>query len=90
MRISFSFQLSIHPSIILRLSGLWWQQTKQLGPHFPVPGQALQLLLGDSEAFPGQPGDIIPPVCPGSSPGPPPSWTCLEDFPREITRGHPY
>ncbi|KAF7653624.1 hypothetical protein LDENG_00080760, partial [Lucifuga dentata] len=47
-------------------------------------------LLGDSEAFPGQPGDVIPPACPGSSPGPLPSWTCLEDLPRESTRGHPY
>ncbi|KAF7650067.1 hypothetical protein LDENG_00131860 [Lucifuga dentata] len=83
---------SFHSSIILCLSGSRsrWQQTKQTGPHFPVPGQALELLLGDSEVFPGQPGDIIPPACPGSSPGPLPSWTCLEDLPRESTRGHPY
>ncbi|KAF7642871.1 hypothetical protein LDENG_00249430, partial [Lucifuga dentata] len=33
---------------------------------------------------------IIPPVCPGSSIGPLPSWTCLEDLPRETTREHPY
>ncbi|KAF7648003.1 hypothetical protein LDENG_00163310, partial [Lucifuga dentata] len=45
---------------------------------------------GDSKAFPGQPGDVIPPACPGSSPGPLPRWTCLEDLPRESTRGHPY
>uniref|UniRef100_A0A8C4RE62 Delta-like protein n=1 Tax=Erpetoichthys calabaricus TaxID=27687 RepID=A0A8C4RE62_ERPCA len=30
-----------------------------------------------------QPGDIVPPACPGSSPGPPPSWTCLEHLTRE-------
>jgi len=28
--------------------------------------------LGDPEAFTGQPGDIIPPVCPGPYPGSPP------------------
>ncbi|KAF7644307.1 hypothetical protein LDENG_00224340, partial [Lucifuga dentata] len=31
--------------------------------------------LGDSKVFPGQPGDVIPPACPGSSPGPLPSLT---------------
>ncbi|KAF7656008.1 hypothetical protein LDENG_00047470, partial [Lucifuga dentata] len=51
------------------------------------PGQALQLPLGESEALPGQQGDVIPPACPGSSPGPLPSWMCLEDLPRETTRG---
>ncbi|KAF7656071.1 hypothetical protein LDENG_00046740 [Lucifuga dentata] len=56
----------------------------------PVPSQALYLLLGDSQVFPGQPGDIVSPACPGSSLGPLPSWTCLEDLPRETTRRHPY
>uniref|UniRef100_A0A8D0AE05 Regulator of telomere elongation helicase 1 n=1 Tax=Sander lucioperca TaxID=283035 RepID=A0A8D0AE05_SANLU len=32
----------------------------------------------------------VPPPSPGSSPRPPPSWTCLEHLPREAPRGHPY
>ncbi|KAF7656132.1 hypothetical protein LDENG_00045960, partial [Lucifuga dentata] len=47
-------------------------------------------LSNSSKAFPSQPGDVISPACPGSSPGPCPCWTCLEDLPRELTRGHPY
>ncbi|KAF7641320.1 hypothetical protein LDENG_00285080, partial [Lucifuga dentata] len=44
---------------------------------------------GTPRRFPGQLGDVIPPVCPGSSLGSLPSWMCLEDLPREATRGHP-
>ncbi|XDV33353.1 hypothetical protein PO909_003782 [Leuciscus waleckii] len=36
--------------------------------------------VGDTEAFPGQPG---------SSPGPPPGGTCLEHLPGKATRRHP-
>ncbi|KAI3356345.1 hypothetical protein L3Q82_017575, partial [Scortum barcoo] len=57
---------------------------------FPHPRHFLQLFRVDSEAFPGQPRDIVSPVCPGSSPGPPPpGGTCLEHLPREASRGHP-
>ncbi|KAF7650958.1 hypothetical protein LDENG_00118030, partial [Lucifuga dentata] len=56
------------------------------------PGQTLQLLLGDSEVFPGQLGDIIPPACPGSSQLDVPrryqDASC--HLPRETTRRHPY
>lgn len=36
-----------------------------------------------SQAFPGQPRDIISPVSPGFTPRPPPSRTCLKYFTRE-------
>ncbi|KAF7645661.1 hypothetical protein LDENG_00200470, partial [Lucifuga dentata] len=39
---------------------------------------------------PTEPGDIIPSLCSGSSLGPLPRWTCLDDLPREMTRVHPY
>ncbi len=65
---------SIHPSIFFRLSGAGsrGQQSKQRCPDFPLPRHFLQLFRGDIEAFPGQPGDIVSPACPRSSPGPPP------------------
>uniref|UniRef100_A0A8C4XBM0 Ig-like domain-containing protein n=1 Tax=Erpetoichthys calabaricus TaxID=27687 RepID=A0A8C4XBM0_ERPCA len=43
-------------------------------PDFPLPGQSR---------------DIVPPACPGSSPGPPPGWTCPEHLTREASRRHP-
>ncbi|KAL0146834.1 hypothetical protein M9458_057773, partial [Cirrhinus mrigala] len=49
----------------------------------------LQLFRRNTEAFPGQPRDIVPPACPGSSPGPPPGGTCPEHLPREASRRHP-
>jgi len=49
---------SIHPSIhyLDRLSGAGsrWQLAKQGPPGFLLPSHALQFLLGDPEAFPGQ------------------------------------
>ncbi|XDV34781.1 hypothetical protein PO909_004908 [Leuciscus waleckii] len=82
--------LSIHPSIFFRLSGAgsWGQQSKQECPDFPLPKHFLQLFRGDTEAFPGQPGDIVPPACPRSSPGSPPGGTCLEHLPRKASRRH--
>ncbi|MEQ2294442.1 hypothetical protein AMECASPLE_003885 [Ameca splendens] len=40
------------------------------------------------KAFPGQPRNIVPPACPGQSPGPPPGGTCLEHLPRTASRRH--
>uniref|UniRef100_A0A6Q2WUE3 C-type lectin domain-containing protein n=1 Tax=Esox lucius TaxID=8010 RepID=A0A6Q2WUE3_ESOLU len=51
------------------------QQSKQRCPDIPLPRHFLQLFRGDTEAFPGQPGDIVPPACPRSSPGSPPGGT---------------
>lgn len=65
------------------------QQSKQRCPDFPLPRHFLQLFWGDTEAFPGQPGDIVSPACPRSSPGPPPSGTCPEHLPRKASRRHP-
>ncbi|MED6235896.1 hypothetical protein ATANTOWER_001684 [Ataeniobius toweri] len=44
---------------------------------------------GEPKAFPGQPRDIVPPACPGPSPGAPPGGTCLEHLPRKASRRHP-
>ncbi|MED6239507.1 hypothetical protein ATANTOWER_007269 [Ataeniobius toweri] len=58
-------------------------------PDVPLPRHLLQLLRVEPKAFPGQPRDIVPPACPGSSPGPPPGGTCLEHLPRKASRRHP-
>jgi len=64
---------SIHPfSSAYSVVGSRGQQTQQADPGFPLTRNMFQLILGDPEAFTGQPGDIIPPVGPGSSPGSPP------------------
>uniref|UniRef100_A0A3B4B7V7 STIL N-terminal domain-containing protein n=1 Tax=Periophthalmus magnuspinnatus TaxID=409849 RepID=A0A3B4B7V7_9GOBI len=66
--------VNIHPSIFFHLSGAGsrGQQSKQGLPNFPHSRHVLQLLRWDPKAFPGQLRDIVPPACPGSSPGPPP------------------
>ncbi|KAK3509062.1 hypothetical protein QTP70_020202, partial [Hemibagrus guttatus] len=47
-----------------------------------------ELFRRDSEAFPGQPRDIVSPACPGSSPGSLPGGACPEHLPRETSRRH--
>ncbi|MED6271780.1 hypothetical protein CHARACLAT_023791, partial [Characodon lateralis] len=47
-----------------------------------------KLLWRKRKAFPGQSRDRVPPACPGPSPGPPPSGTCLEHLPREARWRH--
>ncbi len=82
---------SIHPFIFFCLSGAGsrGQQSKQRCPNFPLPRHFLLLLWGDTEAFPGQSGDIIPPACPRSSLGSPPGGMRLEHLPRKASRRHP-
>ncbi|MEQ2283889.1 hypothetical protein AMECASPLE_016109, partial [Ameca splendens] len=53
-------------------------------PQTPPPAPP-----GGPKELPGQPRDIVPPVCPGPSPGPPPGGTCLEHLPRKASRRHP-
>jgi len=53
------------------------------------PATLYSLLWGIPRTFPGNERDIILPVCPGSSLGSPPSWTCLENLLREASRKHP-
>ncbi|KAK3525007.1 hypothetical protein QTP86_012886 [Hemibagrus guttatus] len=47
------------------------------------------LFQGDSEVFPDQPRDIVPPACPGSSPESLPCGACPEHLPTETFRRHP-
>ncbi|KAL3970244.1 alcohol-forming fatty acyl-CoA reductase [Sarotherodon galilaeus] len=65
------------------------QQPKQRSPDLPLPSHLLQLIRGNTKAFPGQPRDIISPACPGSAPGPPPGGTCPEHLTQEAPRRHP-
>ncbi|MED6272113.1 hypothetical protein CHARACLAT_027010 [Characodon lateralis] len=51
--------------------------------NIPLPRHLLQLLWVDPKAFPGQPRDIVPPACPGPSPGPPTRWDVPETPPEE-------
>ncbi|XDV25258.1 hypothetical protein PO909_029204 [Leuciscus waleckii] len=73
-----------------RLSGVGsrGQQSKQRRPDFPLPRHFLQLFWGNTEAFPGQLGDKIPPACPRSSLGSPPSGTSPEHLLGKASRRH--
>ncbi|XP_055022265.1 ceramide kinase family protein isoform X2 [Boleophthalmus pectinirostris] len=64
------------------------QQSKQGHPDFPFHAPFLQHFRGDPEAFPGQPRDIVPSDCPGSSLGPLPSGMSSKYLPREPSRRH--
>ncbi|MEQ2256958.1 hypothetical protein ILYODFUR_029405 [Ilyodon furcidens] len=68
----------------LHRTGSWGQQTQKRHPDNPLPRHLLQLLRGEPKAFPGQPRDIVPPVCPW----PPPGGTCLEHLTRKASRRH--
>lgn len=73
---------SIHPSIFFRLS------RGRLGGSTlsrEAPGHLLQLVWENIKLFPGQPRDIIFPVCPGSLPEPPPYVICLEHLTQEVS-----
>lgn len=62
------------------------QQVKDRNSNIPLPSDALQLLLGNPEAFLGQSGYIFPPVNPGSSPGFSSRRVCSKCLQREVTR----
>ncbi|KAK0136585.1 hypothetical protein N1851_027270 [Merluccius polli] len=64
----------------------WLVLSARLQVYYVLPSGG-QLFLGDPEAFPGQPRDIVSPACPGSSPGPPTSGTCPEHLTREASGG---
>ncbi|KAL3971691.1 carboxypeptidase N regulatory subunit [Sarotherodon galilaeus] len=54
---------SIHPSSsALSEVGSRGQQPKQRSPDLPLPSHLLQLIRGNTKAFPGQPRDIISPA----------------------------
>ncbi|MEQ2221460.1 hypothetical protein ILYODFUR_016165 [Ilyodon furcidens] len=59
------------------------QQPKQRDPDFPLSSHLGQLIWLNPKAFPGQPRNIVPPACSGSSSGPLPRW----DVPRTPHQG---
>jgi len=61
--------ISIHFLVRLSRAGSRWQLAKQGPPGFLLPSHALQFLLGDPEAFPGQKRYVIPPADSGSARG---------------------
>ncbi|TWW62417.1 Transposable element [Takifugu flavidus] len=81
----------IHPSILYCLSGVGprVQQPKKRSPDFPIPSYFFQLIRRDPQAFPDQSRDLVSPMCPRSSRGPPNRGTCPERLTREASRGHP-
>jgi len=83
--------MSIHPSIIFRLSKVWsWRQgVQEANPDIPLPSNTLQLLMGHPKAFLGQKGYIILPASSGAALGPPPTWTCPTNLQRGAARRHP-
>ncbi|MEQ2252927.1 hypothetical protein ILYODFUR_026849, partial [Ilyodon furcidens] len=81
---------SIYPLSSISLGvGSRAQQPKQRDPDFPLPSHLGQLVRGNPKAFPGQPRNIVPPACPGSSSGPLPGGMCPEHLTREASRRHP-
>ncbi|TWW62190.1 hypothetical protein D4764_04G0008370 [Takifugu flavidus] len=54
-------KLSIHPSILYRLSGVGsrGQQPKERSPDFPLPSYFFQLIRRDPQAFPDQSRDSL-------------------------------
>ena len=77
--IKLKIHLSIHLSPLIRCR-VTEVAVPAGDPRHPFPGYIS--LTRDSEAFPGQGGDIILPPSPQSALCPPPRWTCLEHLPR--------
>ncbi|KAI3371700.1 hypothetical protein L3Q82_024264 [Scortum barcoo] len=74
-------QTGIHQSIFIRLirdPGHRGSSLSRDAQTSLTPDTSSSSSRGTPEAFPGQPRDIVSPVCPGSSPRPPPGGTCLE------------
>ncbi|KAJ0067398.1 hypothetical protein NL108_003487 [Boleophthalmus pectinirostris] len=65
------------------------QQSKQASQTSLTLDTSSSSSRRDSKVFPGQPRDIVPPACPGSSLGPPPGGTCPEHLLWEEPRRHP-
>ncbi|XP_078720866.1 polycystin-1-like protein 2 [Lampetra fluviatilis] len=64
--------------------------TSRLEKNAPMMGSmmALELFLGNPQAFPGRLSDIVLPACPGPATGS--STCCPIEFQGESIRGHPY
>ncbi|MEQ2307826.1 hypothetical protein AMECASPLE_022161 [Ameca splendens] len=77
--------------MVFRLSrvGSRGQQPQHRDPDFPLRRHLGQLIWRNHKGFLGQPRNIVPPACPGSSSGPPPCTTCPEHLTREASRRHP-
>lgn len=71
------------------ISSFFSSRSRWGSPDVPLPRHVVQLLLGDTKAFPGQMKCVISQEHCESVPGSPSSRTCLDYLPRDASRWHP-
>lgn len=84
-----SIHLSIH--LLLLIRGRVTGEATEAGKTRVPSAQLLipAILGGSTKVFPGQPGYVVPPACPGSSRGPCTRGTCPERLMKGVSGKHP-